>query len=308
MKMELAIDTLLIAGPAGVPPVAADADTAAAFDIEAALSAPAAPYAYAQETQAIALQAPAPDPWLQGLAPEDREVPIGADSGILSLVTGLLLMMMLIVRRCRKLFGSLWQELLGMRRRANAFDDRTSGESSALTLMAVQWSVCAGILLYCAVALGRGQPIAQLVGAPLPEPPQARAPFVATSMLIGLAMAYYAAQLAAYWLLGYVFADSAGRRLYVQGFTASQSLLGFALLVPSLVAIFYQGAGAAMVCLGAVLYILARIIFIIKGFRIFYHNFGSSLYFILYLCAVEILPIILICRFAVRICAAEPMV
>ena len=286
-------DSLLIGPLPGADSIAFSAN------LDSALAAPPTTYE-AVETVVVAAE-PEPDPWLSGMEGEERTVPIGADSGILSLVTGLLLMMMLIVRRCRKLFGALWQELLGMRRRANAFDDRTTSESSALTLMAVQWSVCAGILLYSAVALGGAASIASIFGADAPAPPEPRAPFVATAMLIGLAMAYYAAQLATYWLLGYVFADPAGRRLYVQGFTASQSLLGFALLVPALVAIFYQGAAPAMTLAAAVLYVLARIIFIIKGFRIFYRNFGSLLYFILYLCAVEILPLIFVYRLASKI-------
>lgn len=286
-------DSLLIGPLPGADSVAFSAN------LDSALAAPPTTYE-AVETVVVAAE-PDPDPWLSGMEGEERTVPIGADSGILSLVTGLLLMMMLIVRRCRKLFGALWQELLGMRRRANAFDDRTTSESSALTLMAVQWSVCAGILLYSAVALGGAAGIASIFGADAPAAPEPRAPFVATAMLIGLAMAYYAAQLATYWLLGYVFADPAGRRLYVQGFTASQSLLGFALLVPALVAIFYQGAAPAMTLAAAALYVLARIIFIIKGFRIFYRNFGSLLYFILYLCAVEILPLIFVYRLASKI-------
>lgn len=268
-------------------------------NLDSALAAP--PITYAVAETVVAAAEPEPDPWLSGMEGEERTVPIGSDSGILSLVTGLLLMMMLIIHRCRKLFGALWQELLGMRRRANAFDDRTSGESSALTLMAVQWSVCAGILLYSALALGGAADIASIFGVHAPAPTEPKAPFVATAILIGLAMAYYAAQLATYWLLGYVYADPVGRRLYVQGYTASQSLLGFALLIPALVSIFYQGAAPAMVILAALLYVLARIIFIIKGFRIFYRNFGSLLYFILYLCAVEILPLIFVYRLATKI-------
>ncbi|MDE6655263.1 MAG: DUF4271 domain-containing protein [Muribaculaceae bacterium] len=34
--------------------------------------------------------------------------------------------------------------------------------------------------------------------------------------------------------------------------------------------------------------------FIIKGFRIFYHKIWSLLYFILYLCTLEIVPLIIL--------------
>ncbi|MDE6169760.1 MAG: DUF4271 domain-containing protein, partial [Duncaniella sp.] len=45
-----------------------------------------------------------------------------------------------------------------------------------------------------------------------------------------------------------------------------------------------------------VFYFLTRILFICKGFRLFYDNFGSLLYFILYLCTLEIVPLVLIYR------------
>ena len=46
-----------------------------------------------------------------------------------------------------------------------------------------------------------------------------------------------------------------------------------------------------MAATGIVLYIIARVIFICKGFIVFYDNFYSLLYFILYLCTLEIAPI-----------------
>ncbi|MBP3590263.1 MAG: DUF4271 domain-containing protein, partial [Muribaculaceae bacterium] len=42
------------------------------------------------------------------------------------------------------------------------------------------------------------------------------------------------------------------------------------------------------------IYVSARLIFIIKGFKIFYNGFISLIYFILYLCTLEIVPLICI--------------
>ena len=49
-----------------------------------------------------------------------------------------------------------------------------------------------------------------------------------------------------------------------------------------------------MVATGSVLYLVVRLIFICKGFRLFYDNLLSSVYFILYLCTLEIAPLILL--------------
>jgi len=49
-----------------------------------------------------------------------------------------------------------------------------------------------------------------------------------------------------------------------------------------------------MLLVAAGLYICARLVFICKGFRIFYGNLSSIVYFLLYLCAVEMVPLALV--------------
>ena len=51
-----------------------------------------------------------------------------------------------------------------------------------------------------------------------------------------------------------------------------------------------------------ILYFLARIIVIYKAFRIFFNNLQSLLYFILYLCSVEIVPVVLSFAGAMDLC------
>lgn len=223
--------------------------------------------------------------WETGLEGIPRPVYVGDNSGVLAVIAGISILMMLSYRHCRRLFMVMVQELWGMRHRANVFDEHTSNESRVVALMALQWCICTGLLLYSGLTLA---------GCSL-LPGNA---FVDTGKLIGLMAVYYLFQLAAYNTVGYTFAGNTGRRLWLQGFTASQSLLGFALIVPALVAIFYPNAAEIAVIVGTSLYFLARIVFIAKGFRIFYTNFGSLLYFILYLCTLEIVPVIFVYIFA----------
>lgn len=229
-------------------------------------------------------EVPPPPPsatWSTGLDGTARTVSVGDNSGVLTMVTVVLVLMMISYKHCRRLFSTLWQEMRAMRHRANAFDEHTTNETRVLALMALQWCMCTGLLLYSGLGLS---------GVTL-APAKA---FVDTGCMILLMMAYYVMQWVAYQALGYTFSTPTGRRLFVQGFTASQSLLGFALIIPALVSIFYPSAAFAAVIVGISLYLIARIAFITKGFRIFYTNFGSLFYFILYLCTLEIIPLILV--------------
>ena len=60
--------------------------------------------------------------WHDGIAGTTRPVNVGDNSGVLALLTAIFMAMMLSYRRCRRLFSVLWQEMLGMRSRENAFD------------------------------------------------------------------------------------------------------------------------------------------------------------------------------------------
>ena len=113
--------------------------------------------------------------------------------------------------------------------------------------------------------------------------------------------AYYIFQLAAYNTVGYIFTSTERRSAWIAGFNASQSMLGIALIIPVLLAVFYPAADKAVIVIAASLYFIARLLFIVKGFRIFFINFSSLLYFILYLCALEIIPVLFVYKMALMI-------
>ena len=272
-----------------VPPCTSKPDTVIHTDIDVAL---AARYSTAgiDTTQLVSVIPPPPPTWDQGLEGAPRQINAGDNSGVLAIVSGVFVLMMLSYRRCSRLFSSLFKELLGMRR-PNVFDEHTSKETGVLTLMAMQWSVYTGLLLYTLVALTGNVAQSHAMEDIL--------------RLIGLTGAYYVFQLLAYNAIGYTFATPQQHRYFTEGFTASQSLLGFLLIVPALVAIFYHTLAYPMLILGGIFYFLARILFIVKGFRIFYQNIWSLLYFILYLCTLEIIPLFVIYRLALLLVGSD---
>lgn len=216
-------------------------------------------------------------PYTKGIPGTNRHITTGEDSGIMTLLVTTFLLVAIGFRHCSRLFKTFAQDLWTVRRRANAFDDRTANETHVLITLIIQTCVYESILLLA------------LIGNSFP----AEKVFPATMMLLGITCSLYLFQLTSYGLIGYVFSDKTGRNQWIKGFNASQSLLGFTLIIPALFTLFYPDTIQVMLLLSAILYIIARIVFICKGFRIFYHNFSSLLYFILYLCTVEIIPVIL---------------
>lgn len=228
-----------------------------------------------------------PDAWLDGIEGASRQTVIGRDSGILTILVLLFVFLALNVRNSRHMFSHFFDELGSLKDRNNAFDEHTSNETRLTLLLIGQFIVCAGILLY--------------VTATVESRPDDIGIFTGVARTSGLMAAYYIFQLAAYNTVGYIFTSSERRAAWIAGFNASQSMLGLALIIPVLLAVFYPSADKAVIVIAATLYFIARLLFIVKGFRIFFINFSSLLYFILYLCALEIIPVLFVYKMALMI-------
>jgi hypothetical protein len=231
---------------------------------------------------------PAPPAWTTGIEPTPRPLAAANDSSLLGVLVALLLLVTLSFRHCGHLFKTLFKDLWSVRTRAKNFDEHTSNETHLMLLYGTQFAVYAGVLFTAASDIYHHTAVMA-------------DKFAVTGKLILLAGAYYIFQLAAYSTVGYAFADNEGRKQWLRGFNASQAFLGFGLAIPALVTVFYPAAATIMLQIATIVYILARLVFIFKGFKIFYHKISSLVYFILYLCTLEVIPLIFILYCAINI-------
>ncbi len=230
-------------------------------------------------------------PYLSGMPPEPRPLLPGYDSGVVALLLGVFLVMAVNVRHYSTFLKTFTHDLWQVRRRQNAFDERTLSETRITISFIILACLCEGILLY-------GSPIGALSQS---------MPVLYVGMFSLLAVVYYIAQLCAYYVVGQVFAGQTETNQWLKGFNASQSLLGITLVIPAIVVLFDPALAPLMSIAGAALYIIARMIFILKGFRIFYTIPTSLVYFILYLCTLEIIPLFIIYRAGALIDGLEPL-
>lgn len=226
--------------------------------------------------------------YMLGLEGTPRPVGYGENSWLSTIIVAMLVIIALNINHCRQLFKNFRQNLVGIRQRANAFDNRTANETRTLCIIIVLLCLSEGILMFSA-AVSAGI-VRENSGA------------LSMTMVLSLvALGFYLWQLVVYRMVGYAFADRDATRQWKTGFNASQVLLSLLLIVPALLSLFYTGLTDIMLTLAAGCYILTRILFICKGFRIFYTNFGSLLYFILYLCALEITPLLILRRLSLSV-------
>lgn len=223
--------------------------------------------------------------WTKGLEP----MPLPARAAGNEVITGslvvLLLLLLVCLQRGRRLLPALFRDMWRVRNRKKIFDERTSNENRIITIFGLQLTVFMALLVASAADILSGRPPLDDAGALLLP-------------MVGMCGAFYLLQIAIYWCVGYAFTTAAGCKMWLRGFYAVQTFLGFGLAIPALVTVFYPDAAVAALWVGAAMYAFSRIVFISKGFRIFYQNYWSLFYFILYLCTLEITPLVLIYRAA----------
>lgn len=218
--------------------------------------------------------------FVSGIPGDPRPTLPGYDTGVMALLIGMFMVLAFSVSHYGTYVKTFRQNLLSVRRRANAFDDHTINETGITVALMLLACLCEGILIYFGAREGGFAP--------------GLAPFLAIAMFWGVAVLLMIFQTVAYLATGYAFTDYQNTSQWVKGFMASQALLGLMLTVPALWLLFNPGAFGITIAVAAAMYLVARLIFIGKGFRIFYTNLFSLVYFILYLCTLEIVPLILL--------------
>lgn len=191
-----------------------------------------------------------------------------------------------------KYIENLMHNMFSTRRRENLFEDHTVNETSILVALIANTCIVEGFIIFFAVwqflprlATSLQDNVSIHIGA-----------------FTAIAAGFYSVQWLVYKLLGYTFTDSVGSKLWIDGFKASQSFLGLLLLCVLLPLMVFPSSGKMLLTVAAIIYFAGRLVFIYKGFRIFYGNVSSLLYFLLYLCAVEIVPLAIIASLTVWIC------
>ena len=180
-----------------------------------------------------------------------------------------------------KYIENFFHYMFSTRRRENLFEDHTVNETGILTALIGNTCIVEGFLIFAAVRML----------CPALAPALQANVFPHIAIYCGIAVLFYVGQWLVYKVLGYTFSDKQGTKLWIDGFKATQAFLGLLLLPVLILLMLYPYHGKLLLSIAASLYLIARLVFIFKGFRIFYGNLSSILYFLLYLCAVEIVPL-----------------
>ena len=223
---------------------------------------------------------------------QEHHHPLTGNSGAMSMLLLCLLFVLVSYRSGYKYMQNMWHNIFSVKMRD--FEDHTLDETWILTALVLNACVAQGVFLYSAVAWS-GDALFSRLNANV---------FLYCGILSVLCLVFYLCQLVLYRMLGYVFGTAEQTQSVLNGFKAMVSLQGLLLLPEVMLMLTFPHITETMLIVGFATYLCARIVFIIKGFRIFYNNLLSSVYFILYLCSVEIVPVLLVWVISVYVCSA----
>ena len=228
----------------------------------------------------------------KGVAPKNYNHGPLYDTGSMSMLLLSLFLIIISYKSGYKYIENFVTNMFSVRRRSNAFDDHTMSDMRILSALIFNTCVMEGFFAFYTIS----------TYVPTLHQSLSGHVFLNVVALTALSAVFYMAQYALFLLLGYVFGDKESSSSWIAGFKATQSLLGLLLFPFTVILLVYPSTIKATLIFAIILYFLARIVFIFKGFRIFFGKVSQSVYFILYLCSVEIVPPILYCVCAVSLC------
>lgn len=215
------------------------------------------------------------------------------DTGSMSLLLISLFFIVASFKSGYKYIENLGSGIFSVRkRREDAFATHTMGDMRMMMALVFNTCLLQGIILF--YAIGHFVPHLR---ATMQEHV-----FMNVGALTAACLAYHFCQHALYATLGYVFSDPISRRLWTAGFKATQAVTGMLLFPVTAFLLLFPSAMDVLLVIAALVYILAKIVFILKGLRIFFNKVSQSFYFILYLCSVEFVPPVMLGFLLVELC------
>ena len=118
---------------------------------------------------------------------------------------------------------------------------------------------------------------------------------------VGFCLAYFLLKWLLYMFLGWTFFDKNKTNIWLESYSALIYYVGFALFPFVLFLVYFDLSLTNLVIIGSIILIFTKILMFYKWIKLFFHQFGALFLLILYFCALEILPCLLLYQGMIQI-------
>ena len=118
---------------------------------------------------------------------------------------------------------------------------------------------------------------------------------------VGFCLAYFLLKWLLYMFLGWTFFDKNKTNIWLESYSALIYYVGFALFPFVLFLVYFDLSLTNLVIIGSIILIFTKILMFYKWIKLFFHQFSGLFLLILYFCALEILPCLLLYQGMIQI-------
>lgn len=118
---------------------------------------------------------------------------------------------------------------------------------------------------------------------------------------VGFCLAYFLLKWLLYMFLGWTFFDKNKTNIWLESYSALIYYVGFALFPFVLFLVYFDLSLTNLVIIGSIILIFTKILMFYKWIKLFSHQFSGLFLLILYFCALEILPCLLLYQGMIQI-------
>ena len=111
---------------------------------------------------------------------------------------------------------------------------------------------------------------------------------------VGFCLAYFLLKWLLYMFLGWTFFDKNKTNIWLESYSALIYYVGFALFSFVLFLVYFDLSLTNLVIIGSIILIFTKILMFYKWIKLFFHQFSGLFLLILYFCALEIVPCLLL--------------
>ena len=190
--------------------------------------------------------------------------------------------------RGKKFLSQQVKDFVLHRERTSIFDSSTAADVRYLLVLVLQTCVLSGITFLnyfhdtCPALMNRVSPLLLL------------------GIYVGFCLAYFLLKWLIYMFLGWTFFDKNKTNIWLESYSALIYYVGFALFPFVLFLVYFDLSLTNLVIIGAIILIFTKILMFYKWIKLFFHQFGDLFLLILYFCALEIVPCLLLYQGMIR--------
>ena len=191
--------------------------------------------------------------------------------------------------RGKKFLSQQVKDFVLHRERTSIFDSSTAADMRYLLVLVVQTCVLSGITFF------------NYFHDTSPALMNSVSPLLLLGIYVGSCLAYFLLKWLLYMFKGWTFFDKNRTNIWLESYSTLIYYAGFALFPFVLFLVYFDLSLTNLLIIGTIILIFAKILMFYKWIKLFFHQFGALFLLILYFCALEILPCLLLYQGMIQI-------